>query len=67
MLCYEGSVLLYIKLGSSEDFKDLVLNFCLGEKITLESYISYIVSLTAPPPHLAPIIPNKNCSPLPML
>lgn len=42
MLCYEGSVLLYIKLGSSEDFKDLVLNFCLGEKITLESYIYLI-------------------------
>ena len=46
MLYYEGSVLLYIKLGSSEDFKGLVtvLNFGLGEKITLESYISYIVS-----------------------
>ena len=39
MLCYEGSTLLGIKLGSNEDFKDTitVLNFCLEEKIALEA------------------------------
>ena len=45
MLCYAGSGLLYIKLGSNKDFKVAVLNFCSGEKkIPLEAYISYTAS-----------------------